>query len=97
MIEGERVEGADDDERDNEAEDGLVESVPVHILRSVQVHHAHFQMLPANHLGVHHDWYGEEEAAQPHQHVDDDGHLYGPPLRTGMHNSYVPVRMNSGF
>lgn len=80
MVEGEGVEGADNDERYDEAQDGLVESVPVHVLRPVQVHHAHLQMLPAHHLGVQHDRYGEEEAAQPHQHIDDDGPLDGPLL-----------------
>lgn len=80
MVEGKRVEGAYDDERDDEAQDGLVESVPVHVLRSVQIHHAHLQMLPAYDLGVQHDRDSEEEAAQPHQHVDDDGPLDGPLL-----------------
>lgn len=80
MVEGKRVEGAYDDERDDEAQDGLVESVPVHVLRPVQIHHAHLQMLPAYDLGVQHDRDSEEEAAQPHQHVDDDGPLDGPLL-----------------
>lgn len=78
VVEGERVEGADDDEGDDEAQDRLVESVPVHIFRPVQVHHTHLQMLPAHNLGVHHDGDGEEEAAQPHQNIDDDGPLHGP-------------------
>lgn len=90
VVEGERVEGADDDEGDYEAQDGLVEGVPVHVLRPVQVHHAHLQVLPADHLGVHHDGDGEEEAAQPHQQVDGDGPLHGPPLRARVHNGYVP-------
>lgn len=80
VVEGERVEGADDDERDDEAQDGLVERVPVHVLGPVQIHHAHLQVLPAYDLGVQHDRDSEEEAAQPHQHVDDDGPLDGPPL-----------------
>lgn len=80
MVQGEGVEGADDDEGDDEAQDGLVESVPVHVLRPVQVHHAHLQMLPAHDLGVQHDGDSEEEAAQPHQQVDDDGPLDGPLL-----------------
>lgn len=94
-VEGERVEGADDDERDDEAQDRLVESVPVHVLRPVQVHHAHFQMLSAHNLGVQHDRDGEEEAAQPHQQVDDDGPLDGPLLGGGVDNSYVPRRKKS--
>lgn len=32
VVEGEGVEGADDEERDDEAEDRLVERVPVHVL-----------------------------------------------------------------
>lgn len=80
MVEGEGVKGADDDERYDEAQDGLVECVPVHVLRPVQVHHAHLQMLPAHDLSVQHDWDSEEEATQPHQHIDDDGPLDGPLL-----------------
>lgn len=95
VVEGERVEGADDDEGDDEAQDRLVESVPVHIFRPVQVHHTHLQMLPAHNLGVHHDGDGEEEAAQPHQNIDDDGPLHGPLFWGGMDNSYVPVRENA--
>lgn len=90
VVECERVKGADDDEGDDEAQDGLVEGVPVHVLRPVQVHHAHFQMLPAHHLGVQHDGDSEEEAADPHQDVDDDGPLDGPPLRGGVDDGYVP-------
>lgn len=90
VVEGERVEGADDEEGDDEAQDGLVEGVPVHVLGPVQEHHADLQLLPAHHLGVHHDRDGEEEAAQPHQHVDDDGPLHSPLLRAGVHYSYVP-------
>lgn len=80
MVERERVEGADDDEGDNEAQDGLVEGVPVHVLGPVKVHHAHLHVLPLHHLSVEHDRHGEQEAAQPHQHVDDDGPLEGPLL-----------------
>lgn len=80
MVEGERIEGADDDERNDEAQDGLVESVPVHVLRPVQENHAHLHVLPADHLGVDHDGHGEKDAAQPHQQVDYDGPLHGPPL-----------------
>lgn len=80
VVERQRVEGADDDEGDDEAQDGLVERVPVHVLRPVQVHHAHLQVLPPHHLGVEHDRDSEEEAAQPHQQVDDDGPLDGPLL-----------------
>lgn len=54
-------------------------------------------MLPAHDLGVHHHGDGEEEAAQPHQDVDDDGPLHGPLFRGGMDNSYVPVRKKSLF
>lgn len=54
-------------------------------------------MLSAHNLGVHHDWDGEEEAAQPHQQVDDDGPLDGPLLRGGVDNSYVPRRKKSLF
>lgn len=97
VVEGERVEGADDDERDDEAQDGLVESVPVHVLRPVQVHHAHLQMLPALNLGIQHDRDSEEEAAQPHQHVDDDGPLDGPLLWGGVDDSYVPGERKSLF
>lgn len=97
MVERECVEGADDDEGDDEAQDRLVEGVPVHILRPVQVHHADFQMLPAHHLGVHHDRYSEEEAAQPHEHVDDNGPLDGPLLRGGVDNSYIPRRRRIHF
>lgn len=91
MVEGERVEGADDDEGDDEAQDGLVEGVPVHVLGPVKVHHAHLHVLPLHHLGVEHDGYGEQEAAQPHQHVDDDGPLEGPLLRGGVDDGDVPV------
>lgn len=80
VVEGERVEGADDDERDYVAQDGLVESVPVHVLGPIQVHHAHLHVLPALDLGVHHDGDGEEEATQPHQHVDHDSPVDGPLL-----------------
>ena len=97
VVEGERVEGADDDERDDEAQDGLVERVPVHVLGPVQIHHAHLQVLPAYDLGVQHDRDSEEEAAQPHQHVDDDGPLDGPPLWGGVDNSYVPRRKRPLF
>lgn len=92
VVEGERVKGADDDERYDEAQDGLVESVPVHVLGPIQVHHAHLQILLPHHLGVEHDGDGEEEAAQPHQQVDDDGPLDGPPLRGRVHDGYVPKR-----
>lgn len=92
MVEGQRVEGADDNQGNDEAQDGLVEGVPVHVLRPIQVQHADLQMLPANHFCIHHDWYGEEEAANPHQHVDDDGPLDGPLLRGGVDNGDVPVR-----
>lgn len=80
MVESEGVKGADDDERDDEAQDRLVECVPVHVFRPVQSHYTHLKLLPALNCGVYHDWDGEEEAAQPHQHVDDDGPLDGPPL-----------------
>lgn len=80
MVQGEGVEGADDDERDDEAQDGLVESVPVHVLRPVQVHHTHLQMTSAHDLGIQHDRDGEEEAAQPHQQVNDDSPLDCPLL-----------------
>lgn len=80
VVEGERVEGADENQGYDEAQDGLVECVPVHVLRPVQVHHAHLQVLPAHHLDIQHDWDGEEEAAQPHQHVDDDSQGDGPLL-----------------
>lgn len=92
VVEGERVKGADDDERDDEAQDGLVERVPVHVLGPVQVHHADLHSLLLHHLGVEHDGDGEEEAAQPHQQVDDDGPLDGPPLRGGVHDRDVPRR-----
>lgn len=36
VVEGERVEGADDDQWNDEAQNGLVESVPVHVLRPIQ-------------------------------------------------------------
>lgn len=91
MVEGERVEGADDDEGDDEAQDGLVKGVPVHVLRPIKVHHAHLHVLPLHHLGVEHDGHGEQEAAQPHQHVDDDGPLEGSLLRGGVDNGDVPV------
>lgn len=97
MVEGERVEGADNDERDDVAQDGLVESVPVHVLGPIQVHHADLQVLPALDLGVHHDRDGEEEAAQPHQDVDHDGPVDGPLLRSGVDNSDVPRRKKSFF
>lgn len=90
VVEGERVEGTDDDEGDDEAQDRLVKGVPVHVFRPVQVHHAHLQVLPADHLGIHHDGDGEEEAAQPNQQVDDDGPLHRPLLRARVHNGYVP-------
>lgn len=80
VVERQGVEGADDDEGDDEAQDGLIEGVPVHVLRPIQVHHADLHMQPAHHLGVHHDRYSKEEAAHPHQHVDDDGPLDGPSL-----------------
>lgn len=80
VVQGERVEGADDDERYDEAQDGLVQRVPVHVLGPVQVHHAHLHTVLLHHLGVQHDGDGEEEAAQPHQQVDDDGPLDGSPL-----------------
>lgn len=80
VVQGERVKGADDDERDDEAQDGLVQRVPVHVLGPVQVHHAHLHVVLLHHLGVQHDGDGEEEAAQPHQQVDDDGPLDGSPL-----------------
>lgn len=91
VVEGEGVEGADDDEGDDEAQDGLVQGVPVHVLGPVQVHHAHLQMLAPHHLGVQHDGDGEEEAAQPHQHVDDDGPLDGPLLGGRVDDGYVPA------
>lgn len=97
MVEGEGVEGADDDEGDDEAQDRLVEGVPVHVLRPVQVHHAHLHMLSAHNLGVQHDGDREDEAAQPHQHVDDDGPLDGPPLCGGVNNSYVPEKKRGLF
>lgn len=80
VVQGQRVKGADDDERNDEAQDGLVQRVPVHVLRPVQVHHAHLHAVLLLHLGVQHDGDGEEEAAQPHQQVDDDGPLDGSPL-----------------
>lgn len=92
VVQGERVKGADDDERDDEAQDGLVQRVPVHVLGPVQVHHAHLHVEPLLHLGVQHDGDGEEEAAQPHQHVDDDGPLDGSPFRGRVHDCYVPTR-----
>lgn len=92
VVQGERVKGADDDERYDEAQDGLVQRVPVHVLGPVQVHHAHLSILLLHHLGVQHDGDREEEAAQPHQHVDDDGPLDGSPLRGRVHDSYVPKR-----
>lgn len=91
VVEGERVEGADDDEGDDEAQDGLVEGVPVHVLGPVQVHHAHLHVLTLRHLGVEHDRHSEQEAAQPHQHVDDDGPLEGPLLRGRVDDGDVPV------
>lgn len=92
VVQGERVKGADDDERDDEAQDGLVERVPVHVLGPVQVHHAHLHRVLFHHRGVQHDGDGEEEAAQPHQQVDDDGPLDGSPLGGRVHDSYVPRR-----
>lgn len=80
VVQGERVEGADDDERYDEAQDGLVQRVPVHVLGPIQVHHAHLHTVLLHHLGVQHDGDSEEEAAQPHQQVDDDGPLDGSPL-----------------
>lgn len=80
VVEGEGVEGADDDERNDVAQDGLVEGVPVHVLGTVQPHHAHLHVLLALHPGVHHDRHGEEEAAHPHQCVDYDGPVDGPLL-----------------
>lgn len=97
VVEGEWVEGADDDERYDKAQDGLVESVPVHVLRTIQVHHAHLQMLSLHDLGVQHDRDSEEETAQPHQQIDDDGPLDGPLLWGGVDNSYVPMRKKSFF
>lgn len=97
VVEGEWVEGADDDERDDVAQDGLVESVPVHVFRPVQVHHADLHSLPALNLGVHDDRDGEEEAAQPHQRVDHDGPVDGPLLRGGVDDGYVPRRKKSLF
>lgn len=90
VVQGERVKGADDDERNDEAQDGLIQRVPVHVLWPVQVHHAHLHVLLPHRLGVQHDGDSEEEAAQPHQHVDDDGPLDGSPLRGWVHDSYVP-------
>ena len=97
VVEGERVKGADDDEGDDVAKDGLVESVPVHVLGPVQVHHADLQTVPTLNLGVHHDRDGEEEAAQPHQYVDHDGPVDGPFLRGGVDYGYVPRRKKSLF
>lgn len=90
MEEGEGIEGDDDYEGQDEAQDGLVEGVPVHVLRPVQVHHAHLMVTFADHPGIHHDGDGEQEAAHPHQEVDDDGPLDGPPLRGGVDYSDVP-------
>lgn len=97
MVERKWVEGADDNERDDEAQDRLVEGVPVHVFRPFQGHYTHLKMLPALHLCIHHDWDGEEEAAHPHQHVDDDGPLDGPPLWCRMNNSNVSKERNSLF
>lgn len=80
MVEGERVKSADDNKWDDEAQNRLVQSVPVHVFRPVKVHHAHLQMLSTHNLGVHHDRHSEEEAAQPYKQIDDDGPLDGPPL-----------------
>lgn len=78
VVKGEGVEGRDDDEREDEAQDGLVESVPVHVLRPIQEHHAYLQVALPHHHGIDHDGHGEQEAADPHQDVDDDGPLDGP-------------------
>lgn len=97
VVESEWVESADDDERDDEAQDRLVEGVPVHVLRPFQGHYTHLKMLLALDLSIHHDWDGEEDAAQPHQHVDDDGPLDGPLLWGGVDDSNVPKKKNSLF
>lgn len=80
VVKSQRVEGAYNDERHDEAQGGLVQRVPIHVLWAVQVHHTHFHVLLGDHLGVDHDGDREQETANPHQQVDDDGPPDGPVL-----------------
>ena len=80
MVKSQRVKSTDYDEGHDEAQRGLVQRVPIHVLRAVQVHHTHVHVLLGDHLGVYHDGDGEEKTAHPHQQVDDNGPLDGPVL-----------------
>lgn len=91
MVQGQRVEGADDDEGHEETQRRLVQGVPVHVLGTVKVYHADTRVLLGDYLGVDHDRDGEEETAEPHRQVDDDGPLDGAVLRHGMDDGNVPL------
>lgn len=60
MVEGQGVEGADDEKGHQEAHYGLVQRVPVHVLRAIQVYHAHTHVLLGDDFGVDHHRYGEQ-------------------------------------
>lgn len=91
VVQGQRVEGTDDDEGHQETQRRLVQGVPVHVLGTIEVYHAHTWVILGNYLGIDHDRDSEEETAEPHQQVDDDGPLDGSVLWHGMDDGNVPL------
>lgn len=67
MVQGQRVEGADDNEGHKETQGRLVQGVPVHVLGTIKVYHADTRVLLGDYLCIDHDWDGEEKTAEPHQ------------------------------
>lgn len=91
MVQGQRVESDDDDEGHKETQCRLVQGVPVHVMGTIKIYHAHARLVLGDHLGIDHDRYGEKKAAKPHQQVDEYGPMDGAVLRHGMNDSNVPL------
>lgn len=94
MVQSESVKCAYYNERDDETQHGLIECVPVHILRPIQVNHTHVHVLSGDDFSVYHDRDAQKEAAHPHQNINDDGPLNGPLFRCRMYNCDVPGKRN---
>ncbi len=90
VVQSESVKCAYYNEGDDETQHGLVERVPVHILRPIQVNQTYVHVLFGDDCGVYYDRNAQKEAAHPHQNVNDDGPLNGPLFRCRMYNCDVP-------